>query len=281
MRGLSPLALIPRAFGCDLSKSSLPGLTRQSIALSRFLRFAMGARVKPARRKSFKLRSSLRPGDAVEATYLRRAETLAVETSPAMTCHIGRHPFAARMQMLQSPVSRSMSGDDRWIPMIPPFIHDISPQRVVFASGAIEHVADEAARLGHQPRAGDRDAGQRIPPGSAADGASRRARGGPARRGSGARAEAGGGCGHRRSERDRSQWPDCGRRWRRDRARQDHRPPARPAHSRRAHHLFRLGGDGDLGHERGRAQAHRQGSRRAAAHHHLRSRSDHCACPLR
>ncbi len=32
--------------------------------------------------------------------------------------------------------------------MIPPFIHDISPQRVVFASGAIEHVADEAARLG-------------------------------------------------------------------------------------------------------------------------------------
>ena len=50
--------------------------------------------------------------------------------------------------VLNDPGSIDVGVDDRWIPMIPPFIHDISPQRVVFASGAIEHVADEAARLG-------------------------------------------------------------------------------------------------------------------------------------
>ena len=34
--------------------------------------------------------------------------------------------------------------------MIAPFVHDTMPQRVVFAEGAVEHVAEEAARLGHQ-----------------------------------------------------------------------------------------------------------------------------------
>lgn len=32
--------------------------------------------------------------------------------------------------------------------MVAPFVHDLTPQRVVFAPGAVERVADEAARLG-------------------------------------------------------------------------------------------------------------------------------------
>jgi hypothetical protein len=45
--------------------------------------------------------------------------------------------------------------------MTPSFTHDVPSQRVVFASGALTRVGEEAERLGLIPRARGGDAGER------------------------------------------------------------------------------------------------------------------------